>query len=376
MNSKKLLLACVLSVSAFTHNAYSQESKICSNALQTICTDTKVERAANQKNIEAIKKEISEVASAAAAPRIEVMKNENKGIRKFLKRLFSSMSIMNQEIMKAAKTRIGGIESLVNDPNNVALIKNNLKQAIDESNFNEATREKFKEKVDSIVVGNFGNFIEKIEASAQEGQRMPNYCGSDGMTENAFAVVINKENYVLICPAFLITLSQTENDQEKLSKLIMLLTHEMGHHFDDRSFGRRTYESYLSCIADNYSSNLNKSKDDAKFCKEMAKKKYDSKICDTRVVTSHMSELIADQWAIKALAVYAKNQQKSVSEFDSLLVANWSGLCGTKDEGIHPTGDFRIGTLLRINQEISDQLSCNNTEVKTPACSFDGAINL
>ena len=54
MNSKKLLLACVLSVSAFTHNAYSQESKICSNALQTICTDTKVERAANQKNIEAM----------------------------------------------------------------------------------------------------------------------------------------------------------------------------------------------------------------------------------------------------------------------------------------------------------------------------------
>ena len=95
-----------------------------------------------------------------------------------------------------------------------------------------------------------------------------------------------------------------------------------------------------------------------------------------KVTTTHGGELIADQWGIKVLAIHAKTQGYSVAQTDSLLTSSWANLCGTGDEGIHPTGDFRIGTLLRVNPGISDYLSCNNSGVTKPACTLDGAINI
>ena len=95
-----------------------------------------------------------------------------------------------------------------------------------------------------------------------------------------------------------------------------------------------------------------------------------------QIKRSHAKELIADQWAIKVLAIHARTQRYSLEQADLFLRSNFVNLCETKTEGIHPTGDFRIETLLRINPETSDYLSCNNSKIKKPACTFEGAINL
>ena len=98
--------------------------------------------------------------------------------------------------------------------------------------------------------------------------------------------------------------------------------------------------------------------------------------CNFQITYSHSGELIADQWGIKVLGIHAKTQGYSVGQADSMLISSFANLCETSDEGIHPSGDFRIKTLLRVNPEVSDYLSCNNSAVKKPACTFTGAVKL
>ena len=57
-----------------------------------------------------------------------------------------------------------------------------------------------------------------------------------------------------------------------------------------------------------------------------------------------------------------------------MLTESWAKLCGTGDEGIHPTGDFRIGTLMRSNPSIIDTLACGASEATKTACTFDGEV--
>ncbi len=374
MKSKTLLLACVLSASAFSFNAFSQESKVCADPLKTICTDTVAQRAQRDVYINGLKKEIATEAEKNAAPRIAEMKKQYGGPLNYFRRLIRSYKIQNQEIMKSAKSRIGGLETVVTNPKNVSLLKNYMKQAIDESNFNQTTRANFKTTIDQIVIGNFSDFLERTGLEDDFlGQLLNNACGSDGMVANAFATTIDKQKYVLICPGFLITLSQTANEQERLNSILHAISHELAHHIDNSKVGDEVYKPYLSCLSENYIDQFNSTSDDKKFCKKKAKTQEE---CNMKVTTTHGGELIADQWGIKVLAIHARTQGYSVAQTDSLLTSSWANLCGTGDEGIHPTGDFRIGTLLRVNPGISDYLSCNNSGVTKPACTLDGAINI
>lgn len=374
MKSKTLLLACVLSASAFSFNAFSQDSKVCADPLKTICTDTKVQRAEREVYINGLKKEIATEADRNAAPRIAEMKNKYRGPLNIFKRMIRSYKIQNQEIMRSAKARIGGLETVITNPKNISLLKNYMKQAIDESNFDQTTRGNFKATIDSIVIGNFSDFLERTGLEDNFlGQLLNNACGSDGMVANAFATTLENQRYVLICPGFLITLSQTANDQERLNSILHAISHEMAHHIDSSKAGEAIYKPYLNCLSENYISQFNSTDDDKKFCKKKAK---DQAECNYKVTSSHGGELIADQWGIRVLAIHARTQGYSVQQADSLLTSSWANLCGTGDEGIHPTGDFRIGTLLRVNPGISDYLSCNNSAITKPACTLDGAINI
>ena len=114
-----------------------------------------------------------------------------------------------------------------------------------------------------------------------------------------------------------------------------------------------------------------KTKEDDKFCK--ANEKEPAK-CADKVVLSHAGELIADQWGIKVTSIHAKTENYSFGESESMLTESWAKLCGTGDEGIHPTGDFRIGTLMRSNPAIIDTLACTQTEATKTACTFDGEV--
>ena len=204
-------------------------------------------------------------------------------------------------------------------------------------------------------------------------QLLGNACGSDGLIDNAFATTIDKERYVLICPGFLVTMTQTPDLKERFNTILHAISHEMGHHIDDGKVGKELYAPYLSCLTKNYSDKFNSTKDDQKFCKKNEK---NPELCKAKITESHAGELIADAWGIKVLGIHAKAQNYSFAETDELLTSSWTKLCGSGDEGIHPSGDFRIGTLLRSSPEITSVLACDNSTLSRPACTFDGEVSL
>lgn len=362
-----LAATLVLSTTAFSAMA---ETSVCTDPLTRICTETKSQRASRDVVVQKMKQEIANEANKNAAPRIDEMKKKIPSWR-LIKRAIESYKIRNQEIMRSAKSRVGDLEKVVTSKENVDKLKSYMYQAIDESNFGASTKAQFKETISTIVIGNFADYIEKsgLEDNVL-AQLLGNACGSDGLVENAFATTLNNQRYVLICPGFLVTLSQEASDREKFDSILQAISHEMGHHIDNSKVGNDLYQPFFGCLANNYADKFNKTKDDEKFCK--ANEKEPAK-CAQKVVVSHAGELIADQWGIKVTEIHARKNRYSVSDSEVMLTQSWAKLCGSGDEGIHPTGDFRIGTLMKNNPNISDLLGCVNTETK-PACTFDGEV--
>jgi len=372
--NRKTVLAVItfVSLSTISLSALASDSSICSDPLQVICKDTATQRAERSKYVSALKTEISKEAEANAVPRIAEMKKQISPIH-FIKRFIQTIKIRNQEIMKSSKKRISGFESVVTDSGNVQKIKNYMYQAIDTSNFDAFTKVKLRSNIQSIVVGNFSDFLERSDLENNVlTQILGNACGSDGLIDNAFATTLKGERYVLICPGFLITLNQTATASDRFNSILHAIAHEMGHHIDNEKVGNEIYSKYLGCLSDNYSDKFIKSKADEKFCKTNEK---DSSKCNAQVVLSHSGELIADQWGIKVTALHAKAENYSVAETEQMLTDSWAKLCQTGDEGIHPTGDFRINSLMRKNPDINNYLNCLGSETNAkPACTFDGAI--
>jgi DNA-binding protein H-NS len=370
--SKSLIVATIL-LSSLSTATYAQQSSICSNPLQRVCEDTAVENAKRTVEIKRLRTEIANEASKNAAPRIEEMKKKVSKIH-FIKRAIQSYKIRNQEIMNSAKKRIGGLEEAVTNKENIARLKGLMKQAIDESQFDLVTKVKMKSTMDSITIGNFGDFIERTNLDDNIlAQLMSNACGSDGMVENAFATTLGNERYVLICPGFLISASQTKNPTERMNSILHAISHEMGHHIDNSQLGNEVYKPYLSCLANNYVDQFKRTEDDAKFCKKNEK---DPAACNMKVTVSHAGELVADAWGLKVLNIHSRTNALSFAETDSFLTENWTKLCGTGDEGIHPTGDFRIGILLGNDPGINDYMSCGNAPKVRPSCTLEGEVRI
>lgn len=374
MLSKKIVMLSVLStVSLFSATVRSEVSSVCADPLKKICTDTVLQRAQRDSYVNSLKAEIKAGAKVRSDSRIAEMK-KNIPARRFFKRWKESFKITNQEIMREAKGKIVGLETVVTDESNVLLLKDYMKKAISDSNFNDSTKEKFKTTIDSIIIGNFSDYLERtgLEDSVLM-QLLGNACGSDGLIDNAFATTIDNEKYVLICPGFLITMTQTPDLKERFNTILHAISHEMGHHIDNSKVGNELYAPYLSCLSKNYSEKFNSTKDDQKFCKKNEK---NPELCKSKITESHAGELIADAWGIKVLSIHAKAQNYSFAETDELLTSSWTKLCGSGDEGIHPSGDFRIGTLLRSNPEINSVLACDNSSMTKPSCTLEGEVSL
>ena len=369
IKSKQMLVACAMVVST----ASCASSSVCSDPLDRICKSTADQRLERDKYVQKLKQEISNEANKNAAPRIAEMKKKISGFH-FIKRMIQTFKITNQEIMKSAEARIGSVETVVTNPDNVKRLKGLMAKSIDQSNFDDATKANFKSIEDSVVIGNFHDFIEKTGLEDNVlAQLLGSACGTDGLVDNAFATELNGQRYVLVCPGFLITLSQSADDTERFNSILHAISHEMGHHIDNSKVGDALYAPYLNCLSNNYADQFKRSKDDDKYCNAKDRKIED---CNKQVVASHSHELIADQWGIRSTNIYMREQLYSAADADQLLTDSWAKLCGTGDEGIHPTGDFRIGTLLRTNPDITTYLGCNNSSNSNldskPACTFSG----
>lgn len=357
-------------VATLNTGAMAATSSVCTDPLQRICKDTEAQRKEREVYVTKLKKEISDEATKNAAPLIAQMKLKVPKWR-VLKRLASAMKIQNREIMRAAERRIGEIESVVTSAENEVRLKNYMYQSIDESKFTAETKTHFKDIIKTVQLGNFSDYVEKtgLEDSVLT-QLLNNPCGSDGLVDNAFATTLNGQRYVLVCPGFLITLSQTPSATDRFNSILQAIPHEMGHHIDNSKVGNELYAPYLNCLSKNYPEQFKRNAADTKFC---ATPETSAEKCNDKVVLSHAGELIADQWGIRTLDLHARFEKYSFADTDQLLTDSWSKLCGSGDEGTHPTGDFRIGTLMRTNPGIASYLSCDNSSVNAkPACTFNG----
>lgn len=366
----KKQIACALLMSTLSFSSL-YASDVCTDPLQKICSDTKSMQLEREAKVKKLKSEISAEAERNAAPRIEEMKKKTPKFR-FIRRMIQAYKIKNQEIMRSAKVRVGDLEKVITNPENISKLKSYMSEAVDQTNFNSSTKDELKSVVSSVVIGNFADFIEKTGLEDNViAQLLSNACGSDGLIDNAFATTLDNQKYVLVCPGFLITLNQESNEKDRFNTMLQAISHEIGHHIDNSKVGNEIYRPYLDCLSKNHIDRFNKTKDDQKFCK--ANEKEPAK-CSEKVVLSHAGELIADQWGIKVTAIHAKHESLSFGESEKMLTESWVKLCGSQDEGIHPTGDFRIGTLMRFNPNIVDTLSCSNNETTKPVCTFDGEL--
>ncbi len=190
------------------------------------------------------------------------------------------------------------------------------------------------------------------------------------MVENAFATKINGRPYVLICPGFQISIYENPSMQERVDSILSVISHEMAHHIDFDEMPFETYLPYLNCNINNYANNLAKTPEVAVYCKTKT-----TENCNTQKVITHASEMIADVWANKVLAIYARGQQFSVVQTENLIKSSLRDLCGSGDEGIHPSGSLRMN-ITRTTPEIAYQLRCDNYDLRKKSCTFDGEVKL
>ena len=348
MKFKAIFLAYAFIATTLSSPAFSGEAKFCSKAIDSVCNTSLLQRMNSDSYLNGFKKAIA--------------KEANNKTNKTNQKIQSGKSIVNE------------MYKLISNPKNVSMFKNYMLQAIDESNFEESIRTKFKTTINSVIIGNYSEFYESDDPRFKLLKAgISAVCGIDGMEINAFSETIYNSKYVFFCPGFLIDLSQISNEQDRLNSFLHMMSHELGHHIDTKLTGEKVYMPYLSCLSNNYNDQFKRTASDEAYCKQATTSQDD---CNMQVTRSHAKELIADQWAIKVLAIHARTQQYSNTQTDLLLKNNFLNICNTVTEGIHPTGDFRIEKLLRINPEISNYLSCNNADIKRPACTFDGAINI
>ncbi len=373
MKSKRLILICSLSSLFISINGYSKESKICTDPVKTICRDTMVQRTSTSEAAERLRTQIySEARKNAKSINDKLEKKYTDSWHKKDREIFRYI-ILNQEIIKAANSKISGMEKAITNMMSSSLTKTYMKLAIDETNFNESTKKAFKKTIDSVVIGSFNDYNIRLGAKYDVSGLIKYPCGIDAMDGNAFSTIINNQQYVLVCPRFLINFGQNRNEQERLNSALLAITHEMGHHIANSNAAETKFLPYVSCMANNYGDKFNPSYEDAVFCNKVARNKQD---CRDKVTVSHASELIADQWGLQVLATYAKKNHYSIAQTEKFLRNNYIKICDLPDVGIHPSTDFRLESMMRLDPTISDQLSCNNSRIKKPSCTFDGEVRI
>ena len=376
MKSKTLLFVFIFLGFAFSFETFSQ-STVCANPLKAICggQDAMYARLTKESKVYSMKQQIVSEARTNAKPIIEKMIKKYPDRRDHNKVESQKKLIFYQEIMNSASARMSGIEVVVTNAPIVTSLKSLVKIAVRESTLDDLTKVRFQAIIDSVIIGNFTDFIKSKNFGKEGLAKFENRCGINGMVQNAFATTLAGQRYVLICPGFQITMYQMPDMRDRINNILVVLSHEIGHHIDSGATDINLYVPFLECMLNNYANNLAKSQskgnDVRTYCLT-----NDLNKCNSQRVLSHARELIADLWANKVLAIYARGADLSIGQTDLLLRSSWMSLCDSEDEGIHPSGNFRIGIMLRLAPEISDVLSCDNSGLRKNSCTLAGEVKL
>lgn len=201
------------------------------------------------------------------------------------------------------------------------LVAEALHIAIEESN--EVTPQ-IKERMHSILNETrliaFQNNVD--DNSLEDIHALYKTC-SKSFEDNAFATTIHKERVVIICPGEVIGAIEFSNDAHfavnlKLMPLVMTIGHELSHHFD--------FRYYPSAYKDLYAA--------------MSARRSEFK----KPVEKYMSEISADTWGLKVSKIIMGKIGSPVTR-SQMYMGALNDLCASEDDGVHPSGDFRIDVL-------------------------------
>lgn len=364
-----------LVASSFFATFAQDASPICANPVETVCSDSSF-RKQEREGAAQIRKEITKDAKKNSESRIADMKKRIPAIKVF-KRLNARAKIRNEEILKSARRILGELESVSTSEADIAKIKNYIYESIDQGSFADHIKVLFKENISNVVVGNFGDFLDRMEQEDNaDAKYLDNLCGDDGLTANAFAFQLKEQGkykrYVLICPGFIVNLKLIKSQKERFNSVLQVMVHELTHHIDTGNFTKPVYGKYLDCIAKFRSDKLTIGAEASKVCSKSGKS---SQECKDENTYAHSREMVADEWANRVLAIHARAENMSIKETTKMTSDSWVRLCGSMDQGKHPSGNFRI-TVATQNPDMADILNCDNKNKKKVTCTFEGELTL
>lgn len=195
-------------------------------------------------------------------------------------------------------------------------------------------------------------------------------CGNDGMQQQAStlpAIPNMTPPLFFLCPGVLAAQGKVNPQSDALLvSILQTSAHEMAHHFDSKKFPD-LYRNYRSCLIENYAGDL------------AADPLNPQSATPATKVDSHLAEITADLWSVRVGAAYLQTLESASSKTEFLRRA-WGGMCNetvARDEGIHPSGRFRIENLLAKDPDVRSLMGCTpSTQPQVtsgpsrPACSL------
>jgi len=201
------------------------------------------------------------------------------------------------------------------------LVKEALHIAVEEEEFIAPS---IKEKMHTILnETRFLAFQNNVEDNSLDDLHALYKLCTKSFEDNAFATTLKKEKVVVICPGEMI--GAIEFGQEfaivpnlKLYPLVMTLGHELSHHFD--------FKHYPSAYK--------------QILEEMAEHRSEFK----KPVEKYMREITADIWGLKVAKIVMSKIGNPLTR-SKMYAGSLNDLCGSEDDGVHPSGKFRIEKL-------------------------------
>lgn len=208
------------------------------------------------------------------------------------------------------------------------------------------------------------NSVLNLKNSLVDQRLRDNYydaCGHDGLDDNAFAfewqVGPRKgvRRVVVLCAGAIVASMMAAEEPSGRSlpiwvTLLMTIGHEIGHHFDaQNSELRGAYNQVLNCVKQQSGNSF---------------KSHQSNLPAEKIFYDHVGEITADSWGAEAVAQYLKEYRRlSNLEIGSILKISMADLCAGEDDGVHPSGEFRMD-YIRDHTSLFDLLECSSIQTK------------
>jgi hypothetical protein len=315
--------------SAMAGNTPDSSLPFCQNPYEMTCPGKDADKV-REKKIARIEKELKTEAFGELKKALDDM-NIDEDTKDSLKKFEDIDSVkpkkLRQAIEKIFYTKLRIVFSKYITENNLPinwgedLVKEALQIAIENSEgITDVIKQRMHDIVNETRVIAFQNDVK--DNTLEDVHALYKLC-SKSFEDNAFATTIQKQRAVVLCPGEMIGAIEYGNDFNlvqnlKLMPLVMTLGHEFSHHFD--------YRHYPSAYKDIYD--------------KVAEQRSEFK----KPIEKYMSEITADTWGLKVTKIII-GKISSPSLRSQMYAGALNDLCGSEDDGIHPSETFRIEKL-------------------------------